>query len=118
MKFVEVQQQYQTCTLHWHGFKPKLFSGYSNYCLGYCFQINMSVDEPLLSLVEELKKKLKEDDLAALIDASKDDEIDEKELKKLSSTNQWFEWLTNNLLITQGCNILFNIRLYLNLKSS
>ena len=62
----------------------------------------MGVDKPLTPLIEELKTKLKEDDLAALINASKDDEVDEKELKKLSTTNQWFQWLTDNLLITKG----------------
>ena len=62
----------------------------------------MGVEGPLSELIEELQNKLKEEDLTALIDASKDDGIDEKELRNLSSTSQWFQWLSDKLLITIG----------------
>ena len=67
----------------------------------------MGVEGPLSDLIKELQAKLKEEDLSALVDASKDDGIDEKELKNLSSTGQWFQWLNDKLLISSGKGGLF-----------
>ena len=67
----------------------------------------MGVEGPLSDLVRELESKLKKEDLKALVDASKDDGIDEKELKNLSSTSQWFQWLSDKLLISNGMSVFF-----------
>jgi len=69
----------------------------------------MGVEGPLSDLIEELQTKLKEEDLSALVDASKDDGIDEKELKNLSSTDQWFQWLSDRLLISNGKSKIYQI---------
>ena len=78
----------------------------------------MGVEGPLSDLIQELKAKLKEEDLTALVDASKDDGIDEKELKNLSSTGQWFQWLSDKLLISNGMFFMNKDLLMMNLRSS
>ncbi|XP_076801850.1 astrocytic phosphoprotein PEA-15-like [Clavelina lepadiformis] len=60
----------------------------------------MTIEGPLSALIDELNRKLRAEDLSALLDASKDDGIDEEELSKLSSPNQWLLWLCEKLLLT------------------
>uniref|UniRef100_H2Y454 DED domain-containing protein n=1 Tax=Ciona savignyi TaxID=51511 RepID=H2Y454_CIOSA len=61
----------------------------------------MKIEGPLSELVNELIKKLKPEDLPGLLDSSKDDGIDNKELEELKSVGQWLEWMHNKYLLTE-----------------
>ena len=69
----------------------------------------MTIEGPLSALIDELNTKLRAEDLSALLDASKDDGIDEEELSKLSSPNQWLLWLCEKLLLTNGEISMFQL---------
>jgi len=62
----------------------------------------MTIEEPLSDLVEELNRKLRPEDFKDLLNASKDDSIDEKELDALSTPDQWFSFLSKKLLLTNS----------------